>query len=86
MPNLSFFHKSFLSFSCTHQSTLTHKNMLHDYLVSIFDYNIYLARALPCASRSTVGTPSRTKRAKRDCSMLENFWKAMFLMTGGNWW
>ena len=46
----------------------------------------YLARALPWASRSTGGTPSRTKRVKRDCSMLENFWKAMFLITGGSWW
>lgn len=45
-----------------------------------------LARARPCASRSTVGTPSRTNRVNRDCSMLEYFWKAMFLITGGNWW
>ncbi len=45
-----------------------------------------LARALPWASRSTVGTPRRTKRVKSDCSMFEYFWKAMFLMTGGNWW
>ena len=45
-----------------------------------------LALALPWASRSTVGTPRRTKRVKRDCSMLEYFWKAMFLMTGGSWW
>lgn len=33
-----------------------------------------------------VGTPRRTNRVKRDCSMLEYFWKAMFLITGGNWW
>ena len=45
-----------------------------------------LALARPWASRSTVGTPSLTKRVKSDCSMLENFWKAMFLMTGGSWW
>lgn len=45
-----------------------------------------LARARPCASRSMVGTPRRTKRVKSDCSMLEYFWKAMFLMTGGSWW
>lgn len=44
-----------------------------------------LARARPCASRSMVGTPSRTNRVKRDCSILEYFWKAIFLITGGNW-
>ena len=45
-----------------------------------------LGLARPWASRSTVGTPSRTSRVKSDCSMLENFWNAMFLMTGGSWW
>lgn len=25
-------------------------------------------------------------RVKRDCSMFEYFWNAMFLMTGGSWW
>lgn len=33
----------------------------------------HLARARPCASRSMVGTPRRTNRVKRDCSMLEYF-------------
>ena len=45
-----------------------------------------LGRALPCASRSTVGTPKRTNLVNSDCSILENFWNAIFLMTGGNWW
>jgi len=46
--------------------------------------NLGLAR--PCPSKSTVGTPNLTMRVKRDCSILEYFWNAMFLITGGNWW
>lgn len=46
----------------------------------------YPGLALPWASRSTVGTPSLTRRVKSDCSMLQNFWNAIFLMTGGSWW
>eukprot|EP00959_Pyramimonas_sp_CCMP1952_P037362 781637-Pyramimonas_sp.AAC.2 len=33
-----------------------------------------------------VGVPRRTKRVKRDWSMWEYFWKAMFFTTGGSWW
>lgn len=44
------------------------------------------ALALPCLSSWTLGTPSRTNRAKRDCSMLEYFWNAWFCTTGGSWW
>ena len=47
--------------------------------------NSYLDRARPWASSSTVGTQSLTNLVKRDCSMLENFWKAMFFITGGSW-
>lgn len=46
----------------------------------------YLGLALPWASKSTVGTPRRTKRVNSDCSMFEYFWNAMFLITGGSWW
>ena len=45
----------------------------------------YLALALPWASRSTVGTPNLTSRVNKDCSMFENFWNAMFFITGGSW-
>ena len=41
--------------------------------------------ARPWASSSTVGTPSRTNLVNRDCSMLENFWNAIFFITGGNY-
>lgn len=44
----------------------------------------YLDLARPWASSSTVGTPRRTNLVKRDCSMLENFWKAIFFITGGS--
>ena len=45
-----------------------------------------LGLTLPWASRSTVGTPKRTNLVNNDCSILENFWKAIFFITGGNWW
>ena len=48
--------------------------------------NVYLDRALPCASKSTVGICSLTKRVNKLCSMLLYFLNAMFLMTGGSWW
>lgn len=63
-----------------------HRIYLHKQILLIRNNLSHLALALPWASRSTVGTPSRTSRVNKDCSILEYFWKAMFLITGGNWW
>lgn len=63
-----------------------HYSEIYKTVFSRFFLCSYLGLALPWASRSTVGTPNLTNRVKRDCSILENFWKAMFLMTGGSWW
>lgn len=73
-----------LQTNCNVTLTLTFLS-LHNLFTYIFPMP-YLALALPWASKSIVGTPTRTNRVKRDCSMFEYFWKAMFLMTGGNWW
>ena len=53
--------------------------------MKLYIFFLYLDLARPWASSSTVGTPRRTNLVKRDCSMLENFWKAMFLITGGSY-
>lgn len=53
--------------------------------LKLYTIIVYLDLARPWASSSTVGTPRRTNLVKRDCSMLENFWKAMFFITGGSY-
>ena len=67
--------------------TWKHVNNLQSYwkYKAVIKGSTNLGLARPCASRSTVGTPKRTNLVKSDCSMLENFWKAMFLITGGSW-